>query len=148
MDGMLTRIYLFAVDCIPTFVAKPIEWISIHGPITAFLTQRFELWMAHPARVRRRNTYLAAKLLRGSNSKFRCYYHLHPAVFSLLFRDGGISCEARGTKYELKASKPRLAGEQMNIVDVFFSHHWLIVNTRGFSYLRPSREPSDFRELG
>ena len=31
----------------------------------------------------------------------------------------------------------------MNIVVVFFSHHWLIVNTRGVSYLRPGREPSE-----
>ena len=28
----------------------------------------------------------------------------------------------------------------MNVVVIFFSNYWLVVNTRGFFYLRPGRE--------
>jgi hypothetical protein len=86
-----------------------------------------------------------AKLLRGSNSKFRGYYHPHLSrVFTFYFGTVEFHAKPVEQKYESKASKsPRSAGEQMNVVVVFFSHYWLVVNTRGFFYLRPGREPSE-----
>jgi hypothetical protein len=142
MDGMPTQIPGGGpptVNFTRPFATKSIEWRygsrSMGRPITA---ARFELWRSQREFKEGIPTVLSILWPNFSGVQLQISRLLSPAfsrVFTFYFGTVEFHEKPVEQKYESTALKsPRSAGEQMNVVVIFFSNYWLVVNTRGFFY--------------
>ena len=124
------------------FATKSIEWHYGSRSMDRSLlsSARFELWRSQ----REFEEGIPILWPNFSGVQLQISRLLSPAfsrVFTFYFGTVEFHVKPVEQKYESKALKsPRSAGEQMNLVVIFFSNYWLVVNTRGFFYLRPGRE--------